>query len=83
MDWCRMAPPERATRSEERRRAHDSFIDDLDIPSRQMAELGEDNSRRAVPGDDRMRIGDFACSVHCILGSRASLDLPENLGGNR
>ena len=57
----------------ERRRtaAHDRLIDACNILSRQMAKEGEDNSWRADLGEDRRRIGDFACMLHCLLGLRA------------
>lgn len=51
--------------------AHDAFIDACNILSRNMAKQEEDNSWRALLGDDRREIGDFACFVHAFLGVMA------------
>ena len=51
--------------------AHNAFIDACNIMSRNMGKHGEDNSWRALLGDDRKTIGDFACYVHCFVGMEA------------
>lgn len=47
--------------------AHNAFIDSLNILSRNMAGQGEDNNWRAMLGDDRKIIGDFACYITFFL----------------
>ena len=37
----------------------------------EMEKTGEDNSWRALIGEDRKNIGDFACHLHCLLGIMA------------
>ena len=69
-DWSLSARDIRDRASNERRTVHDAFIDACNILSRQMKAQGLDISWRAELGDDRLRIGDFACYVHCILGIR-------------
>ena len=54
-----------------RRAAHNVLIDACNILSRRMAATGEDISWRAMLGDDRREIGDFACWLHAILGIRS------------
>jgi hypothetical protein len=51
--------------------AHNAFIDSVNIMSRNMDKENEDNLWRAVLGDDRKIIGDFACYVHMFLGLEA------------
>lgn len=54
-----------------RSRAHDAFIDSLNILSREAARRGQSVSWRERLGDDRKVIGDFACYLHAILGLQA------------
>jgi len=55
----------------DRAATHNQFISACDILSRRMRELNEDVSWRSVLGNDRRRLGDFACMIHCILGIAA------------
>ncbi len=70
-DWGLRAREIRDRASNERRGAHDTFIDACNILSRQMKDQGLDISWRGELGDGRRGIGDFACYVQCILGIRA------------
>jgi len=54
-----------------RRTAHNRLIDACNILSRNMKNVGEDNSWRKTLGEDRKEIGDFACYLAAILGVRA------------
>lgn len=65
------APEERAEIEDARTRAHDALIGACDILSRAMAGSGEMTSWRADLGQDRRRIGDFACLLAAIVGLRA------------
>jgi len=56
---------------EERKRAHNAFIDACNIMSRNMIKKGEDVSWRKELGDDRKVIGDFACYINYALGLKA------------
>ncbi len=67
-EWYFCAVAERAERDRARSAAHDSFIDTCNILSRAMNRAKEDNSWRAALGNDRKRIGDFACYVTYRLG---------------
>jgi len=67
-DWALSSVDERRVMDEARSRAHTAFIDCCNILSRNMAKSGEDNSWRTALGDDRKKIGDFACQLHCLLG---------------
>jgi len=51
--------------------AHNAFIDSINILSRNMAKQDEDISWRAVLGDDRKVIGDFACYIAQFLALQA------------
>ena len=70
-EWLLANGEARREMDERRTRAHNAFIDDCNILSRNMLKAGEDNSWRDVLGDERREIGDFACYVHYILGLRA------------
>lgn len=66
-NWMLATREERLDMDQRRTLAHNAFIDACNILSRAMA-ADEDNSWRAVLGDDRKTIGDFACYLHCFLG---------------
>lgn len=51
--------------------AHNTFIDDCNILSRNMAKNSEPILWRSELGEDRKVIGDFACFIHCLLGLEA------------
>lgn len=70
VQWLQ-SPEKRSQIETDRTACHESLIAACDILSRNMAKKGEDNSWRRTLGDDRKRIGDFACFVHCILGISA------------
>lgn len=70
-DWQLSSLEERKAMDAARTRAHNAFIDNCDILSRNMIKIDEDNNWRALLGDDRKFIGDFACHLHCILGIKA------------
>lgn len=55
----------------DRAATHNAFIMACDILSRRMRENGEDATWRSILGNDRRRLGDFACLLHCILGIAA------------
>jgi len=69
--WQLSSHEQRNDIDQRRTLAHNTFIDACNILSRNMGAEGEDNSWRAELRDDRKRIGDFACYVHCFLGIEA------------
>lgn len=69
-NWSLLDFEERRARDRGRTLAHDALIDACNILSRNMARTGEDNGWRAVMGEDRKDIGDFACHLHALLGVR-------------
>jgi hypothetical protein len=69
--WQISEREERRQMDQRRTLAHNAFIDCCNILSRSMEKADEDNSWREVLGDDRKRIGDFACYVHLFLGLEA------------
>jgi len=71
VDWFLAESDQKSSIDEERRLAHNSFIDACNILSRNMIKNGEDASWRKELGDDRKVIGDFACYISFVLGIRA------------
>lgn len=71
VDWLIADAEKQRSTSEDRTAAHNAFIAACDILGRNMDKNGEDGSWRAELGQDRQRIGDFACYLHCILGLSA------------
>lgn len=71
VEWHFLSHEERAELEDERRIAHDTLISNCDVLARNMKNAGEDYSWRALLGNDRKRIGDFACFVHAITGINA------------
>jgi hypothetical protein len=69
--WALAESGDRPQMSASRTAAHDTFIDACNILSRNMAEVGEDNSWRRRIGSDRKDIGDLACLIHCLIGLSA------------
>lgn len=67
-EWYFLSLAERAERDRARSAAHNTFIDACNILSRAMHRANEGNKWRATLGDDRKRIGDFACYATCRLG---------------
>jgi len=70
-EWSLMDKEQRLEADANRSRAHDSFIDSCNIMSRNMLKAGESVTWRALLGDDRKVIGDFACYLHCLLAVKA------------
>lgn len=70
-DWYLADNDERMKMDENRTIAHNAFIDSCNILSRNMMKADEDNEWRALLGDDRKDIGDFACFLVAILGVKA------------
>lgn len=70
-DWAFAEPQDRPERDGARTAAHNRLIDACNIPSRNMAEKGEDIEWRDRLGYDRKVIGDFASWLHCVLGLAA------------
>lgn len=62
---------ERTELDQRRTLAHNALMSSCNILSRNMAQRGENIEWRALLGDDRKTIGDFACYLHCILGIEA------------
>ena len=69
--WLMVDREQRTLMHEERRSAHNVFIDACNIMSRNMIKNGEDASWRKDLGDDRKVIGDFACYIIFVLGIKA------------
>ena len=70
-EWCFLSQEEKNELEDERRIAHDALISNCDTLARNMMNNGEDNSWRTLLGNDRKRIGDFACFVHALIGIEA------------
>jgi hypothetical protein len=71
VDWYTASVDARREMDQHRTNVHNAFIDACNILSRNMAKHGEDSSWRALLGNDRKTIGDFACYLHCLLGLKA------------
>jgi len=68
VDWQMADIKGRKTLDETRGIAHNAFIDACNILARNMEKISEDNSWRAILGNNRTEIGNFACFIHFILG---------------
>jgi hypothetical protein len=71
VDWLMADNEKRREIDEARTRAHNALITACDILARSMKNAGESGDWRDELGNDRKRIGDFACLLHCILGLSA------------
>jgi hypothetical protein len=71
VEWYFANPEERIELDLVRTRAHEALISNCNALSRNMKESGEDDAWRYRLGNDRKRIGDFACFVYAILGISA------------
>lgn len=71
VDWLQAGGTGDAEREATRTRAHNVFIDSLNIISRHAAKSGQSVEWCDKLGKDRKVIGDFACYLHAILGLRA------------
>lgn len=69
-EWNTLSREEKLEKDESRTMAHDSFISSIDIISRTEGEIC--SQWREKLGNDRKRIGDFACyiSLFCSLEAR-------------
>lgn len=70
-EWILMEPSDRLENDLERTILHNSFIDALNIMSRNMSQNGEDNKWRMLLGNDRKILGDFACFIVYMNGVKA------------
>ena len=69
--WQLLDRQQRQEIDERRTIAHNTFIDSINILSRNMAKQGEDINWRATLGDDRKIVGDFACYIVLFLSLQA------------
>lgn len=66
-EWECMTPEERRDADAGRTSSHNAFIDQMNIIKRMLDTEGIDTSWREELGDDRKRIGDFACYMAYIF----------------
>ncbi len=66
--WEFMDRKDKIEADSDRTLTHDGFITSVNVLSRIAANEGVDNSWREELGDERKRIGDFACFVTYITG---------------
>lgn len=71
VDWYLSNLEKRNELEDERSRAHNAFMSNCDILSRNMKVAGEDNLWVSRIGSDRKSIGDFACLINAIMGIKA------------
>ena len=67
-DWELMSREEKMDADSGRTLSHDGFITSLNVLSRIAEREDIDNSWREELGDNRTRIGDFACFISYITG---------------
>ena len=67
-DWEFMSRAEKMDADSGRTVRHDGFITSLNVLSRVAEKEGVDNSWRKELGDNRKRLGDFACYISYITG---------------
>jgi hypothetical protein len=70
-EWYLMDKAEKVQKDSFRTSLHNSFIDSCNILSRYMSKENLDSSWRERLGNDRKRIGDFACYISAILGIKS------------
>lgn len=66
--WEYKSREDRMAEDQYRTSSHNAFIDSVNLLSRLAASDGIDNSWRAELGEERKRIGDFACFVAYMTG---------------
>ncbi|MCR5739998.1 MAG: hypothetical protein K6G43_09275 [Lachnospiraceae bacterium] len=66
--WEFMSREEKIAADQGRTMCHNGFIDSLNLLSRIADKEGIDNSWRQKLGDERKRIGDFACFITYMTG---------------
>jgi len=69
--WLLLTNEEKADKDKTRTALHDSVIANCNILARYMQQRGMDILWREKLGDDRKRLGDFACYITCIYGLNA------------
>jgi hypothetical protein len=69
--WLTFAREERMEKDPARTSVHNSLISSFNVLSRYLEKIGKDVSWRARIGEDRKRIGDFACYIVFIFGLNA------------
>ncbi len=67
-DWEFMSREEKADDDGRRSLVHNSFITSINVLSRIAGNEGIDNTWREKLGDDRKKIGDFACFISYMTG---------------
>lgn len=67
--WNALSREEKLEKDESRTAAHDSFISSINIISRTEGEIG--SQWREKLGNDRKRVGDFACYISLFLSLEA------------
>ncbi|MCR4792792.1 MAG: hypothetical protein K5871_08575 [Lachnospiraceae bacterium] len=67
-DWELMTAEEKMAADEGRSLVHDGFIMSVNVLSRIAEKEGVDASWRSELGEDRKRIGDFACFISYVTG---------------
>lgn len=67
-DWKMATLEERKGMDATRTAAHNALIDACNIVSRNAIKQGRTAAWRALLGEDRKEIGDFACYLHAIIG---------------
>lgn len=70
-EWHFLSYEEKNELEDARRITHDALISNCDILARNMKTYGGDSTWRTLLGNDRKRIGDFACFVHALIGIEA------------
>jgi len=71
LEWLRASADRQSVIGADRSACHNSLISACDALARNMESADEESSWRMILGNDRKRIGDFACFLHCILGLSA------------
>jgi len=66
-EWYFLTQEERVEQDGSRSIIHNRFIDSCNQFSRQQSAIAEDNRWRALLGNDRKIIGDWACFLCCFI----------------
>ncbi len=67
-EWLLLSPERKAETDPQRTRRHDAVIVSVNVLARYLSSVGRDASWREELGDNRKRIGDFACYAAALLG---------------
>ncbi|MBP9995973.1 MAG: DUF3232 domain-containing protein [Lachnospiraceae bacterium] len=68
LDWELMSFDEKMAADHSRTMCHNAYIDSLNILARYLNKSGADTGWRDKLGDERKRIGDFACFISYVTG---------------